>query len=138
MLDQAAVDAVKQWQFQPTLLNGMAVPVIMTVTVNFLLDRGATVGATPPPPPPPPPAELVNGQAPVRVGGNIKPPENQNARPNYPTDALAARVQGVVILETTIDQSATSSAPVCFAASRCWIRPLSTPSISRGSSSRRC
>jgi TonB family protein len=35
MLDQAAVDAVKQWEFTPTLLNGVAVPVIMTVTVNF-------------------------------------------------------------------------------------------------------
>jgi TonB family protein len=36
-LDQAAVDAVKQWRFTPTLLNGMPVPVIMTVTVNFTL-----------------------------------------------------------------------------------------------------
>lgn len=35
MLDQAAVDAVSQWEFTPTYLNGMAVPVIMTVTVNF-------------------------------------------------------------------------------------------------------
>ena len=35
MLDQAAVEAVKQWQFMPTLLNGVAVPVVMTVTVNF-------------------------------------------------------------------------------------------------------
>ena len=33
----AALDAVKQWQFTPTLLNGQAVPVIMTVTVNFTL-----------------------------------------------------------------------------------------------------
>jgi protein TonB len=37
ILDQAAIDAVKQWQFVPTLLNGVAVPVIMTVTVNFTL-----------------------------------------------------------------------------------------------------
>jgi protein TonB len=36
-LDQAAVDAVRQWAFQPTLLNGVAVPVVMTVTVNFTL-----------------------------------------------------------------------------------------------------
>jgi TonB family protein len=35
LLDQAAVDAVKQWQYTPTLLNGVAVPVVMTVTVNF-------------------------------------------------------------------------------------------------------
>ena len=36
-LDQAALDAVRQWQFTPTLLNGVPVPVIMTVTVNFTL-----------------------------------------------------------------------------------------------------
>ena len=37
LLDQAALDAVKQWVFSPTLLNGVPVPVIMTVTVNFTL-----------------------------------------------------------------------------------------------------
>jgi protein TonB len=37
LLDQAAIDAVRQWQYSPTLLNGVPVPVIMTVTVNFTL-----------------------------------------------------------------------------------------------------
>jgi protein TonB len=37
MLDQAALDAVRQWQFTPTLLNGNPVPVAMTVTVSFTL-----------------------------------------------------------------------------------------------------
>ena len=37
LLDQAALDAVKQWQFSPTRLNGVPIPVIMTVTVNFTL-----------------------------------------------------------------------------------------------------
>ena len=37
LLDAAALDAVKQWVFTPTLLNGQPVPVIMTVTVNFTL-----------------------------------------------------------------------------------------------------
>ena len=35
MLDQAALDAVKQWRFTPTLLNGAPQEVIMTVTMNF-------------------------------------------------------------------------------------------------------
>lgn len=39
LLDQAALDAVRQWKFTPTLLNGIAVPVIMTVTVNFELSQ---------------------------------------------------------------------------------------------------
>ena len=36
-LDQAALDAVSQWQYEPVFLNGVAIPVIMTVTVNFAL-----------------------------------------------------------------------------------------------------
>lgn len=36
-LDEAAMDAVREWQFTPTLLNGTATPVVMTVTVQFLL-----------------------------------------------------------------------------------------------------
>ena len=39
LLDAAALDAVKQWEFTPTLLNGVPVPVIMTVTVQFTLAR---------------------------------------------------------------------------------------------------
>ncbi len=37
LLDQAALDAVRQWVFTPTLLNGVPVPVLMTVTVTFKL-----------------------------------------------------------------------------------------------------
>jgi periplasmic protein TonB len=36
-LDDAAEAAVSQWQFTPTLLNGVPTPVVMTVTVNFTL-----------------------------------------------------------------------------------------------------
>ena len=35
MLDQAALDAVNQWEFMPTLLNGAPVPILMTVTIQF-------------------------------------------------------------------------------------------------------
>ena len=38
MLDPAAIDSVRQWEFQPTLLNGVPTPVVMTVT-------GASLGA---------------------------------------------------------------------------------------------
>lgn len=37
LLDGAALDAVKQWEFTPTLMNGQAVPIIMTTTVNFAI-----------------------------------------------------------------------------------------------------
>jgi protein TonB len=60
---------------------------------------GGVVGGLPeaPPPPPPPPT------APVRVGGNIKPPNKlRDVRPQYPQIAQSARVAGIVIIEATI------------------------------------
>lgn len=36
-LDAAAVDAVRQWAYEPTLLNGVAVPVVVTVKLTFKL-----------------------------------------------------------------------------------------------------
>ena len=39
LLDDAAVEAVRQWRFTPTLLGGQPVPVVMTVTVSFALNK---------------------------------------------------------------------------------------------------
>ena len=36
-LDQAALDAVRQWEYEPSLLNGVPVAVVMTIVVNFAL-----------------------------------------------------------------------------------------------------
>jgi periplasmic protein TonB len=38
-LDQAAISAVQQWRYTPTLLNGFPVSVLMTITVNFTLQN---------------------------------------------------------------------------------------------------
>jgi protein TonB len=37
LLDKAAVDAVRQWEYEPLLLNGQAERFILTVTVSFSL-----------------------------------------------------------------------------------------------------
>jgi TonB family protein len=79
----------------------------------------AFVAAPPPPPPPPPPrprstppsveatplpAEAPPPTRPLRVGGGIREPRKlRNVNPVYPADAVQARVQGVVVLECTID-----------------------------------
>ena len=47
LLDEAALEAFRNWRFAPTSINGQAVPVRMTVTTNFSLA---------PPSPPAPPA----------------------------------------------------------------------------------
>jgi protein TonB len=38
LLEEAAIEAVRQWRFTPTMLNGQPVPVVMTVTVSFTLN----------------------------------------------------------------------------------------------------
>jgi len=41
LLNDAALEAVKQWVYTPTLLNGVPTPIIMTVTVHFRLNGPA-------------------------------------------------------------------------------------------------
>jgi TonB family protein len=45
-LDQAAVDAIKEWTFKPATLGGKPVPVYYVLTVNFQVD-GAPFGSGP-------------------------------------------------------------------------------------------
>jgi TonB family protein len=39
LLIQAAIDAVKQWRYKPTMLNGEPVEVVTTITVNFAFSQ---------------------------------------------------------------------------------------------------
>jgi TonB family protein len=128
LLDQAAIDAVRQWKYAPALLNGAAVSVMMTVTVNFSLAPPAADPAAPQTPDDSRTSEeqldamtallerarqqnrqVDNNFAPnasdvLRVGGDIREPRKvHDARPAYPAAARAAGVSGVVILETIID-----------------------------------
>lgn len=49
LLTQAAIEAVKQWQYQPTLLNGAPVKVDTTVSVVFDLGTNPNASAAAPP-----------------------------------------------------------------------------------------
>jgi protein TonB len=39
LLDAAAVQAVRQWRYTPTVLHGQPVQVLMTITINFQLQQ---------------------------------------------------------------------------------------------------
>lgn len=41
-LDEAAIDAVKQWRYAPLLLNGEAMPFVLTVSLVFRVDTTVT------------------------------------------------------------------------------------------------
>jgi len=93
-----------QLQQSRQLLNGASQPTAV--------QTGAPAGMPPPPPPPPPPPgqTSVDGLAPVRVGGAIKPPVKLvNVPPVYPEEAKASQVQGVVIIEAIIDTAGNVS-----------------------------
>jgi TonB family protein len=95
-LNQAAVEAVKQWIYEPAVIDGEPRGVTFTVTVNFKLDK----------PQPEPDIESVKEETPpfepVRAAGGIKPPTLiKRVDPVYPEEAEEQRIEGSVILEVT-------------------------------------
>jgi hypothetical protein len=74
ILSDAAIAAVKQWQYSPTLLNGEPVPVIATVTVVFAIkgDQAETgSGSTAPSIPQLPPMASSRGFAMFGLDGAV-------------------------------------------------------------------
>jgi TonB family protein len=96
-LDQAAVDAVKKWVYEPMIINGKPFGVTFTVTCRFSLkDKQAKSfegGVT------------EEGEKPPFLAmGDIKPPKLiKKVEPVYPDEAKEAEIEGVVILEATTD-----------------------------------
>jgi len=87
MLVQAAMDAVKEWVYQPTLLNGEAVEVRTEIVVNFGLEPA--VGA-------------------YRIGGGVSAPRVASKRePQYSEEARIGRLEGTVTLSLVVGENGT-------------------------------
>jgi protein TonB len=112
LLDQAALDAVMQWRFTPTLLNGQAVPVIMTVTVNFvhqpaeveheIVPDGVRVEAVEPATINVKPAQRGRGAIAVTPVRRQMPEVVKEVKPSYTAQAMRAGIQGTVEMKVTI------------------------------------
>jgi TonB family protein len=117
MLAPAAIDAVKQWKYQPYLLNGEPVAVETTVTVNFTLAGGpakGTVGSVPGGIPEgeqggtaPSSEDPIHPAVPGRVrisSGVAQGLLVSKVPPQYPPEARDAHIQGVVLMSAIIDK----------------------------------
>jgi TonB family protein len=112
MLAPAAIDAVKQWKYQPYLLNGNPVEVDTQVTVNFTLsdkpadsvaaDNGSGFSGVIPPRQTSPAAPVPQR---VRVSQNVAQGLLvTKVNPQYPQEAKDQRIQGAVVLSVIVDK----------------------------------
>jgi TonB family protein len=93
-LESAALEAVRQWRYEPMWMEGMPVPVITTLILNFA-QSGTYRGPG-----------LAPLREPIRVGGNVQELKKiYSVEPAYPPEARSARLSGTVILQATINES---------------------------------
>jgi TonB family protein len=94
-LADAAMEAVKQWVYQSTLLNGEPVEVMADVDVNFTLSEKSAA------------AQPFFGGV-FRIGDGVSAPRPIfKVEPEYSEQARAIGYQGRVMLETEIDEAGT-------------------------------
>jgi TonB family protein len=110
-LAPAAIEAVKQWEYKPYLLNGEPVDVETKVTINFTLAgsppaqgvAGDMPGGIPPGEPGGPPEPNRPGV--VRVSQRVMAGLLvSKVAPDYPADAKQARIQGTVVMRVIVDK----------------------------------
>jgi TonB family protein len=90
LLDQAAIEAVRQWIYEPMIINGRPRGIIFTVTVRFSLSEGT-----------PRPLAAIT-LLPLDGGGALK--IDKSVQPAYPQEALTAIAEGTVVLEAAVNE----------------------------------
>jgi TonB family protein len=97
ILNKAAAEAVKQWKYEPMIIDGKARAIFFTVSCRFRLDpekkKNVTVKS----------AEAADEKAaPVYAIGDIKGPKLiTKVEPVYPEEAKKNGIKGIVIIEAT-------------------------------------
>jgi TonB family protein len=106
-LDPSAMDAVRQWEYEPMTIAGKAVKVVFTVTVKFALDKdkakdaGVGIGAGDMEQKL---KEFEKGAVPCK--DDIQPPRLiKQVDPVYPEEARQKKIEGIVILSIKTDES---------------------------------
>ena len=90
LLNPAALDALRQWKYEPYLINGVKQPVKFTVVMNFKLHKEEKTG--------------TDEGTPLVVSSDQRPKPVKKVNPEYPEDALKAGIQGKVVIEATTDK----------------------------------
>ena len=110
MLAPAAMEAVKQWKYQPYLVDGKPVEVETKVQVNFALGQRptpeGTVGDAPGGLAPAVTNSAANGGSVVRVSESVmRAMCTQKSDPLYPASAIQAKIEGTVTLNARINKA---------------------------------
>lgn len=95
LLERAAIDAVKQWIYEPLIVEGRAREAVFTTTVHFKLMPGEVEIAR---------APGSDAEGAVELGDSEPPTIVKKVEPVYPVEARKALVQGMVVLEVTTDK----------------------------------
>lgn len=90
LLTEAAITAVKQWVYEPYIVNGQAKAVVFTVTVAFTLQDE--------------PDAKNDNNAVLPLSAGPFPRLIKKVNPVYPAEALKKKIAGTVIVEATIDE----------------------------------
>jgi len=92
LLDRAAEEAVRQWKYEPFIINGKRIGVIFTVTCRFKLKDVKT-------------EEFDQSAVIAGDDKEIKPPKLlEKVNPVYPEEARKNKIQGVVVLRVRVDE----------------------------------
>lgn len=111
LLIPAAVHAVSQWLYEPSRINGVAIPIETSITIHFKalpvdgqkpdsLVGGQMMGALQRTPLPPPPEGVMRISS--RVMGTML---QKRVDPAYPPDSIALNAQGTVVVLATVDKT---------------------------------